>query len=169
MDPLTATAALLAFDFQSDLHVIDAAPGVMPFASGFTLGHEAAGRVAAVGAAVTGIAVGDAVVVYGPWGCGRCRRCSAGRENYCDRRATLTWAGMGLGRDGGMADYVLVPSARHLETIGDLDPAQAAPLSDAGLTPYHAIQRRRPWARDRRSRSSGWAASGISPSNFSGP
>src|SRR3954462_7700333 len=40
-----------------------------------------------------------------------------------------------------MAEAVLVPSARHLEPIGDLDPAQAAPLSDAGLTPYHAIQR----------------------------
>ncbi|WP_248965591.1 NAD(P)-dependent alcohol dehydrogenase [Sphaerisporangium perillae] len=125
---------------HSDLHVLDAGPGDMPFPAPFTLGHEVAGRVAAVGPAVTEIAAGDRVVVYGPWGCGECRRCSAGRENYCDRRAELSWAGMGLGRDGGMADYVLVPSTRYLEPIGELDPVQAAPLSDAGLTPYHAIQ-----------------------------
>jgi len=37
-----------------------------------------------------------------------------------------------------------VPSARHLVPIGDLDPVQAAPLTDAGLTPYHAIKRSLP-------------------------
>ncbi|TMR94064.1 NAD(P)-dependent alcohol dehydrogenase [Nonomuraea basaltis] len=129
---------------HSDLHVIDASPGGMPFRPPFTLGHEIAGRVAAVGPAVAGIAPGDRVAVYGPWGCGECRRCSAGRDNYCDRRSELPWAGAGLGLDGGMAEYVLVPSARHLEPIGELDPVQAAPLTDAGLTPYHAIQKCRP-------------------------
>ena len=124
---------------HSDLHVIDAGP--MGFPTPFTLGHEVAGRVASAGPDATGVTPGDPVVVYGPWGCGRCPRCQQGRDNYCDRRAELSWAGMGLGRDGGMADYVLVPSARYVEPIGDLDPAQAAPLTDAGLTPYHAIQR----------------------------
>lgn len=129
---------------HSDLHVIDASPGGLPFRAPFTLGHEIAGRVAAVGPAVAGIAPGDRVAVYGPWGCGECRRCSAGRDNYCDRRSELPWAGAGLGLDGGMADYVLVPSARHLEPIGESDAVQAAPLTDAGLTSYHAIQRCRP-------------------------
>ncbi|MFI7702082.1 NAD(P)-dependent alcohol dehydrogenase [Nonomuraea sp. NPDC049480] len=129
---------------HSDLHVIDASPGGLPFRAPFTLGHEIAGRVAAVGPAVAGIAPGDRVAVYGPWGCGECRRCSAGRDNYCDRRSELPWAGAGLGLDGGMADYVLVPSARHLEPIGEFDAVQAAPLTDAGLTSYHAIQRCRP-------------------------
>jgi alcohol dehydrogenase, propanol-preferring len=46
-----------------------------------------------------------------------------------------------LGRDGGMAPFMLVPSARHLVPLGDLDPVEAAPLTDAGLTPYHAIKR----------------------------
>ncbi|WP_233625055.1 NAD(P)-dependent alcohol dehydrogenase [Actinoplanes sp. ATCC 53533] len=124
---------------HSDLHVIDA--GGMGFPTPFTLGHEVAGRVAELGPDATGAAPGDPVAVYGPWGCGRCPRCLAGRDNYCDRRAELSWAGLGLGRDGGMADFVLVPSARHLVPIGDLDPAQAAPLTDAGLTPYHAVQR----------------------------
>jgi propanol-preferring alcohol dehydrogenase len=124
---------------QSDLHVLDARPGDLPFAPPFTLGHEIAGRVEAAGPA-SGATPGDRVVVYGPWGCGRCRQCATGRENYCDARAELSWAGVGLGRDGGMADHVLVPSARHLEAIGDLDAGQAAPLTDAGLTSYHAVR-----------------------------
>src|SRR5690606_20578155 len=44
-----------------------------------------------------------------------------------------------VGSDGGMAEYVTVP-ARNLVPLGDADPIAAAPLSDAGLTPYHAIK-----------------------------
>jgi propanol-preferring alcohol dehydrogenase len=50
--------------------------------------------------------------------------------------------GGGLGADGGMAEFMLVPAARHLVPLPDgLDPVHAAPLTDAGLTPYHAIRR----------------------------
>ncbi|MEV6638997.1 NAD(P)-dependent alcohol dehydrogenase [Amycolatopsis sp. NPDC051371] len=121
---------------HSDLHVLDAAPGALPYRPPFTLGHEIAGQVAS---ASDSFAVGDRVAVHGPWGCGTCRRCAVGEDNYCDRRAELSWSGAGLGRDGGMAEYVLVPHARHLAPIGDLDVTQAAPLTDAGLTPYHAV------------------------------
>ena len=37
-----------------------------------------------------------------------------------------------------MADLISVPS-RHVVPLGDLDPVDVAPLTDAGLTPYHAI------------------------------
>jgi propanol-preferring alcohol dehydrogenase len=94
---------------------------------------------------VTSVREGDAVLVYGPWGCGRCRPCRLGRENYCDRAAEIGVAGGGLGLDGGMADYMLVPSERLVVPLGDLDPVKAAPIADAALTPYHAIAR----ARDR--------------------
>ncbi|MFD6277541.1 NAD(P)-dependent alcohol dehydrogenase [Streptomyces sp. NPDC060209] len=124
---------------HSDVHVVDAAAGALPYRPPFTLGHEVAGHVAAFGSGAEGVAVGERVVLYGPWGCGTCARCAAGRDNYCDRRGELDWHGAGLGRDGGMADYVLVPSTRHLVAIGDLPADQAAPLSDAGLTSYHAI------------------------------
>ncbi|MFI0820911.1 NAD(P)-dependent alcohol dehydrogenase [Streptomyces sp. NPDC021098] len=124
---------------HSDLHVLDAAAGALPYRLPFTLGHEVAGRVAVLGPEADGVGVGERVVVYGPWGCGSCGRCSAGCDNYCDRRDTLPWHGAGLGRDGGMAAYVLVPSARHLVPVGDLTSEQAAPLSDAGLTSYHAV------------------------------
>ncbi len=129
---------------HSDLHVMDEfEPGMMPYALPFTLGHENAGWVHQIGAGVTGVEVGEPVAVYGPWGCGRCDRCRRGMENYCVRAAEIGAAGGGLGRDGGMADYMLVPDARFLVPLGDLDPVQAAPLTDAALTPYHAIERSR--------------------------
>ncbi|MFC9497118.1 NAD(P)-dependent alcohol dehydrogenase [Streptomyces sp. NPDC056982] len=125
---------------HSDIHVLDAAPGTLPYQVPFTLGHEIAGHVAALGpGAHGGPAPGERVVVHGPWGCGTCTRCAAGQDNYCDRRGSLDWHGAGLGRDGGMAEYILVPTARHLVPIGDLPADQAAPLSDAGLTSYHAV------------------------------
>ncbi|MEV8547622.1 NAD(P)-dependent alcohol dehydrogenase [Streptomyces sp. NPDC051572] len=128
---------------RSDLHVIDARPGGLPYRLPFTLGHEVAGRVLRRGPLATGPAVGERVIVYGPWGCGSCARCVVGAENYCDRRPALdadrVGTGAGLGRDGGMADLLLVPSGRLLVPVGDLDAVQAAPLSDAGLTAHHAV------------------------------
>lgn len=130
---------------HSDLHLMhDFDAGVVPWGPPFTLGHENAGWVDAVGAGVTGVGIGDPVAVYGSWGCGRCHRCRLGMENYCEHQAELGAAGGGLGFDGGMAPRMLVPSARHLVPLGDLDPVQAAPLTDAGLTPYHAIKRSLP-------------------------
>jgi propanol-preferring alcohol dehydrogenase len=114
------------------------------FAPPFTLGHENAGWVSALGDGVTGLKEGDAVAVYGPWGCGRCHACQLSMENYCENWAEIKGFGGGLGLDGGMAEYMLVPSARLLVPLGDLAPAQAAPLSDAALTPYHAIRRALP-------------------------
>jgi len=128
---------------HSDLHLMDWPEGQLPWKLPFTLGHENAGWVEQVGAGVTSCAKGEAVLVYGPWGCGRCRPCRLGRENYCERAAENGAAGGGLGLDGGMADYMLVPSARFLVPIGDLDPVQAAALADAALTPYHAIEQSR--------------------------
>ena len=126
---------------HSDLHVMDWPEGTLPFELPFTLGHENAGWVEALGAGVDGVATGDAVAIYGPWGCGHCRACRLSRENYCEHQAEIPAFGGGLGRDGGMAEYVLVPSSRLLIPLGDLDPRDAAPLTDAGLTPYHAIKR----------------------------
>jgi propanol-preferring alcohol dehydrogenase len=61
-------------------------------------------------------------------------------ENYCELQPGANILSGGLGVDGGMAPYMLVPSARFLVPLGDLDPVNAAPLTDAGLTPYHAIK-----------------------------
>lgn len=129
---------------HSDLHLLhDFPPGIMPWNPPFTLGHENAGWVEAVGPGVSGLDIGTPVAVYGPWGCGFCHRCRRGMENYCERQAELSAAAVGLGADGGMAPYLLVPQSRWVVPLGDLDPVMAAPLTDAGLTPYHAIARSR--------------------------
>ncbi|HLW45587.1 MAG TPA: NAD(P)-dependent alcohol dehydrogenase [Acidimicrobiales bacterium] len=127
---------------HSDLHLMDEfSEGMVGFEPPFTLGHENAGWVAATGAGVVGLEVGTPVAVYGPWGCGHCHRCRMGMENYCEHQGAIGAMGGGLGRDGGMATYMVVPSPRHLVPLGDLDPVHAAPLTDAGLTPYHAVRR----------------------------
>src|SRR4051812_2608412 len=125
---------------HSDLHVMEWPAGFLPYELPFTLGHENAGWIEALGPGVKGWGVGEAVAGYGPWGCGRCRPCRTGLETLCERAAQLGAAGGGLGRDGGMAEYMLVPDSRLPVALGDLDPRDAAPLSDAALTPYHAIK-----------------------------
>jgi propanol-preferring alcohol dehydrogenase len=118
--------------------------GMLPWSPPFTLGHENAGWVHALGDGVRGLDVGEPVAVVGAWGCGTCQRCLDGPETYCDRpdRAPVPGGGGGLGLDGGMAEYLLVPATRHLVSLPNgLDPVQAAPLTDAGLTPYHAVRR----------------------------
>lgn len=130
---------------HSDLHVMNEfEPGTLPYELPFTLGHETAGYIEALGDGVTegyGLEVGAPVAVYGPWGCGRCRNCRSAQENYCLNAPKIGSAGGGLGEDGGMAERMVVPSPRMLVPLGDLDPVEAAPLTDAGLTPYHAIKR----------------------------
>jgi propanol-preferring alcohol dehydrogenase len=118
--------------------------GQLPFDPPFTLGHENAGWVERLGAGVTGLTPGDPVAVYGPWGCGTCPACRSSAENMCERQGAIGVMGGGLGRDGGMAEYLLVPSPRLLLPLHGLDPREAAPLSDAALTPYHAIKRSLP-------------------------
>ncbi len=123
---------------HSDLHLLEAP--AQAFALPFTLGHENAGWVEKMGSGAAGFAVGDPVIVYGPWGCGWCMNCRVGMENYCQTPGKPSPGGLG-GTDGGMAEYLLVPATRYLIPLGELDPREAAPLSDAGLTSYHAVKR----------------------------
>ena len=107
-------------------------------ASPFTLGHEAAGWVESLGAGSTGLEVGEPVVVHAEWGCGVCAACLHGEERFCPVIAPARGAGQGL--DGGLAEYLVVPSSRLCVPLGDIDPRSAGPLDDAGLTPYSAIR-----------------------------
>lgn len=101
-----------------------------------TLGHEVAGVVESMGDAVTGVEVGESVIVYGPWGCGRCYACAKGDEMNCEKGMRAP----GIFADGGMAEYMIVDDARHLVPLGDLDPVASVSLTDAGLTPYRAVK-----------------------------
>ncbi len=125
---------------RTDVHLFrDYERGMVGWEPPFVIGHEVAGWAVAVGPDVTDVELGAAYLVYHPIGCGTCRACTDGMVAYCDRQADGPTA-IGLGRDGGMADYVVVP-ARHLVALGQYEPAAAAPLADAGLTPYHAVKR----------------------------
>jgi alcohol dehydrogenase, propanol-preferring len=90
------------------------------------LGHEIAGKVAGVGP----------VLVYASWGCRECHFCLAGEEQPCPDAIEAGWSA-----DGGYAEWVGVPSERYVFPLTGLDPVQAAPLADAGITPYRAVCR----------------------------
>src|SRR5438876_10828970 len=111
-----------------------------------TLGHEIAGWIDGAGPGAAAdlrrarLHDGDAVAIFGGWGCGLCGQCLAGEEQRCNAGTSP-----GFQRDGGYAEYLLVPHARHLVAIGQLDPVEAAPLADAALTPWRAVQRAMPW------------------------
>lgn len=124
---------------HSDIHVIDGEIPILPRMP-LILGHENAGIVAAIGTGVQGVAEGDAVAVFGGWGCGRCDYCVTGAEQLCE---TPEWAGLSR-HDGGYAEYLLVPHERYLVKLFRLKPAEAAPLTDAALTPYRAIKKALP-------------------------
>ncbi|MFH8238737.1 NAD(P)-dependent alcohol dehydrogenase [Streptomyces sp. NPDC018321] len=129
---------------HSDIAVMGWPAEGFPYELPLTLGHEGVGTVAALGAGVSGLDEGAAVAVYGPWGCGTCAKCAEGKENYCLRAGELGIHPPGLGRPGSMAEYLLVDDPRHLVPLDGLDPVAAVPLTDAGLTPYHAVKRSLP-------------------------
>ncbi|MBV9293419.1 MAG: alcohol dehydrogenase catalytic domain-containing protein [Frankiales bacterium] len=124
---------------HSDVLFLEAAAGLLPYDVPFTLGHEIAGVVDGVGDDVAGLADGDAVAVACMSPCWTCKWCRRGADNYC----VNTWRGRGFGADGGLTRYVVVDQ-REVVPLGGLDPAMAAPLTDAGATSYHAVQRVRP-------------------------
>jgi NAD+-dependent secondary alcohol dehydrogenase Adh1 len=119
---------------RTDIHILE---GQWAEKSGvtlpYTIGHENAGWVHAVGSAVTNVAVGDKVIVHPLITCGLCPACRAGDDVHCEQSSFP-----GIDTAGGYAEY-LRTSARSVVCIDDsLEPADVAALADAGLTAYHA-------------------------------
>jgi NAD+-dependent secondary alcohol dehydrogenase Adh1 len=120
---------------RTDLHILE---GQWAEKSGvtlpYTIGHENAGWVHAVGSAVTNVVEGDKVILHPLITCGLCRACRFGDDVHCENNAFP-----GISTDGGYAEY-LKTSARSVVRIDDtLEPADVAALADAGLTAYHAV------------------------------
>jgi alcohol dehydrogenase, propanol-preferring len=120
----------------SDIHMFHAPAGALPFDPPFTLGHENAGVVVGCGTGVSGLKEGMAVLASSVNSCGYCEMCLQGRDEYCSRSVSMSTRGIGI--DGGLADYLVVPQ-HSLITLQKLPPAAAAPLADAGGTSYHAV------------------------------
>jgi alcohol dehydrogenase len=70
------------------------------------VGAEAAGAIAAVGPGVTGLSVGDGVVMYGALTCGVCKACRDGRDNLCENVGGV----FGFHVDGFARDFVNMPA-----------------------------------------------------------
>jgi NADPH:quinone reductase-like Zn-dependent oxidoreductase len=116
-----------------DLFVVAGLPG-LTITPPWVLGSDAVGVVEAVGAEVTGVAVGTRVVVNPGIGCGACEYCREGEHPLCVRFQVL-----GEHRTGTFADYIVVP-ATHVLPIPDSVPddiAAAYPL--ATLTAWRMI------------------------------
>jgi D-arabinose 1-dehydrogenase-like Zn-dependent alcohol dehydrogenase len=114
-------------------HKMDLSRGVAPPR---VLGHEIAGTVVAVGPDARGVAPGDRRVAF-PWiGCAACGPCNQGHEELC-----MAPRALGVNRDGGFADHVLVPHPRYLFAYDPLPEAQACTYACSGLTAYGALKK----------------------------
>jgi len=118
---------------RTDLHILE---GEVSARLPIVPGHQAAGRIAALGPGVASLAVGDLVGVG--WLASTdetCRFCRSGRENLCES-ATFT----GRDRNGGYAER-LVADARWVYRLPDGFSADyAAPLLCAGIIGYRSLK-----------------------------
>lgn len=102
----------------------------------FIPGHEGVGIVTALGPGVTEVAVGDRVAL--PWlgyACGTCDYCVSGWETLCPEQRN-----MGYSMDGGFAEYARAYGRYVVKVPDGIDPADASPLTCAGVTTYKAVK-----------------------------
>lgn len=100
----------------------------------YTIGHENAGWVHAVGDSVTGLNVGDKVILHPLITCGLCRACRFGDDVHCENSGFP-----GIDCDGGYAEYLKTTARSVIKLDDSLEPSDVAALADAGLTAYHAV------------------------------
>lgn len=97
-------------------------------------GSDGAGEVSALGEGVSGLALGDRVVIDGNIGCGECPACLAGQDNLCEN-----WHLLGETIRGTLAEYVVVPARNLLKLPEGFSYAQAAAASLVYLTAWHSL------------------------------
>jgi NAD+-dependent secondary alcohol dehydrogenase Adh1 len=122
---------------RTDLHIIEGQwAAAMDPPLPYTLGHENAGWVQAVGSAVSSVAVGDTVILHPTPTCGLCRACRAGDDMHC-----VNSSFPGLSGDGGMAELLLTAERACVKLDPSTQPKDVAALADAGITAYHAVRK----------------------------
>jgi threonine 3-dehydrogenase len=119
----------------TDLHIADwdawAARTIKP---PLTVGHEFVGEIVEVGSNVADFAEGDLVSGEGHVVCGRCRHCLAGRRHLCANSI-----GLGVGRDGAFAEYVVLPMTNVWHHWHGIDEEVAAIFDPFGNAVHTAL------------------------------
>jgi len=120
----------------SDVHGYDGSSGrrIPPI----VMGHEAAGRIAAVGAGVTGLVEGDRVTFDSTIYCGACGYCKRGEVNLCDHRQVLGVSCGDYSRAGAFAEFVAVPARVVYKLPESISFAEAAML-EAVAVAIHGV------------------------------
>ena len=121
---------------RTDLHIIEGMLEPYGVRLPYTPGHETAGWVAAVGAEVSAVRPGEAVLVDPNDSCGLCRPCRVGLDTYCEAVRMP-----GFTTDGGFAEFLVTRERGVVRLPADLPPADAAPHADAGLAAYRAVKK----------------------------
>jgi len=110
------------------------APAGMTFPEPRILGSDVAGVVEAVGSAVSGVEVGSEVMLQPAVSCGLCQACLGGRDNMCPQYRLL-----GQGRDGGLAELIVVPPESVIPKPENLSFEEAASVPLVFLTAWHML------------------------------
>jgi alcohol dehydrogenase, propanol-preferring len=112
--------------------------GLMHYSASLSLphvpGHEICGEVVEA-APETGWQVGDVVVAYHYWPCGRCFFCQRGDEHLCINLESWT----GFTHPGGFEEYLAVPAGRLIRVPEGLAPEEASTATCASGTAYRAV------------------------------
>ena len=122
---------------RTDLHIVEGIwRSKVDVNLPYIMGHENAGWVEAVGQAVEGVRVGDAVICHPLVTSGHCLACRRGDDMHAtDSRFP------GINADGGYAQYLLSSERSLIKLPKSLSPKDVAPYTDAGLTAYRAAKK----------------------------
>lgn len=120
----------------TDVHT--ALEGTVPTAyTPITLGHEPSGVISELGEGVKGWKKGDRVAILPQVTCGTCPQCREGRDGICVNTRVL-----GMHREGAFADYIAIAAKNLVKIPDNVSFVEAAIMTDAVATPYHAVTKR---------------------------
>ena len=106
-------------------------------------GHEAVGRIAALGENVKNVSVGQRVVIHPSFSCGECQLCRSGHANICPDKVRL-----GLDCDGVFAEYVTIPADYAWPVPASMD-SEVAVFTEPVAVAYRAFYKAAPKAGQR--------------------
>ena len=121
---------------HSDAHYRAGTSPVHPLP--LTLGHEVSGVIEAAGSDVQNLRKGDRVSVHYLATCGNCRHCHEGSEQFCHSAAMI-----GKHRDGGYAEFIVMPARSVFPLPDEIDFATGAILMCSSATSLHALNKGR--------------------------